>query len=103
MTNWKLVYDVTMEVSKLYEAEHIMETRKTIQARVINWYNHTDITDEQMLIAAAWLGAYDPSIKYSDIENARDALFLEVYITSFDSMDIHIGEIEEALNDARYW
>ena len=103
MTNWKLIDNVVDCLTAIYEAEHIVETRKTIQARVINWYNHTDITDEQMLIAAAWIGEYSPSIKYKEIEDARDALFLEVYIPAFDSMEIHIGEIEEALNDAKYW
>ena len=80
MTNWTLINDVVQCLTEIYEAEHIIETRVTIEKRVIEWYNHTDITDKQMLVAAAWLGNYTPSIKYEDIENARDALFLEVYI-----------------------
>lgn len=103
MTNWKLIDNVVDCLTAIYEAEHIMETRKTLQERVIEWYNHTDITDEQMLIAAAWLGTYDPSIKYKEIEDARDALFLEIYFPAFDSMNIYIGEIEEALNDELWW
>lgn len=103
MTNWKLIDNVVDYLTDIYEAEHIMETRKAIQARVLNWYNHTDIADEQMLIAAAWIGDYSPSIKYSDIESARDVLFLEVYTPDFDGMNIHIGEIEEALNDEFWW
>lgn len=102
MTNWKLIDNVVDCLTAIYEAEHIMETRKTLQERVIEWYNHTDITDEQMLIAAAWLGAYDPSIKYKEIEDARDALFLEVYFP-FECEEIHIGEIEAAMKDSRWW
>lgn len=102
MTNWKLIDNVVDCLTAIYEAEHIMETRATLQKRVIDWYNHTDITDEQMLIAAAWLGVYDPSIKYEEIEDAKDALFLEIYFP-FEYTEIHIGEIEAALNDARWW
>lgn len=102
MTNWKLIDNVVDCLTAIYEAEHIMETRKSLQERVIEWYNHTDITDEQMLIAAAWLGTYDPSIKYEEIEDARDALFLEVYIP-LEYTEIHIREIEAAMNDSKYW
>lgn len=101
MTNWKLINDVVKSLTEIYEAEHIVETKAAIEKRVIEWYNHTDITDEQMLIAAAWLGTYDPSIKYEEIEDARDALFLEIYIP-LEYTEIHIGEIEAAINDSRW-
>lgn len=100
MTNWRLINEVVEYLSEIYEAEHVVETRATIEKRVIEWYNHTDITDEKMLIAAAWLGSYHPSISYNDIEDARDALFLEVYFPAFDA--ISIEEIEMALRDEEW-
>lgn len=101
MTNWTLINRVVDSLTEIFEAEHIMETRNSLERRVLDWYNHTDIADEQMLIAAAWLGVYNPSISYTDIKDARDALFLEVYIP-LEYTEFHIGEIEEALHD-EFW
>lgn len=101
MTNCRLISSIIKNLAEIYEAEHIMVTRATLEKRVVNWYNHTDITDEKMLIAAAWLGDYNPSITYEEIEDARNALFLEVYFP-LELTEFHIGEIEAAMRDSEW-
>ena len=101
MTNWKLVYDVTIEVSKLYEAEHIMETNDTIFKRVLNWYNHTDIAEFEMLVAAAFIGDYAKHISYAEIVACKEMLYPGFPL---EYVNFHISEIEEALNDElEFW
>ena len=102
MTNKRLINQVTEYVVELFEAEHITETTESIRARVENWYNHTDFADFETLVAAAWIGEYDPSITIANIEDAKDCLFLERYIP-VEYTELHIKEIEEALNDELWW
>lgn len=98
MTNKRLINQVTKYVVELLEAEHITETTEAIRKRVEKWYNHTDFADFETLVAAAWIGEYDPSITMANIEDAKDCLFLERYIP-VEYTELHIKEIEEALND----
>lgn len=100
MTNYKLIKEVVKTVSFLYEAKRITETNNSIEKRVLNWYNHTDIADFEMLVAAAWIGDYNLNITYDIIETVRDMLFSPSPLEGLTNY--HIGEIEEALHDEKW-
>ena len=100
MMNWELIDNTTEQVGYFYECEGIMETSASIKARVIEWYEHSDIADIEVLSAAAYLGKYDPKITYDEILATRDMLFPQIPV---ELCNFHIGEIEEALNDELGW
>ena len=99
MMNWELINNVIKQVNYLYECEGIMETSASIRERAIEWYNHSDITDVEILSAAVYLGNYNPNITYNKILIIRNMLFPQMPI---EFCNFHMGEIEEALND-EFW
>lgn len=99
MMNMTLINQVANWVAKAYEAELITETTESIMKRTINWYNHTDITEFEVLAAAVWLGDYSIAIEYDTILATREMLFPQIPI---EFTNFHIGEIEEALRD-EFW
>lgn len=99
MTNWTLINEATKEVSKLYEAERIMETEASIRKRVLDWYNHTDITELELLVAAAWLGGYHEAIEYDVIVATREMLYPQMPIEMYN---FHVSEYEMALADMKW-
>lgn len=80
MTNLILINKAVTTLEEIYESKNIQESRKSIESRILDWYNHTDITEEEMLVAAAWIGNYSPSISFETIEDIREALFVEPLI-----------------------
>ena len=96
MTNTNLINTTVDIIAKLNESNYIYETNATIRARVTDWYNHTDITDSELLAAAALIGDFNPVITMNDIEASRDFYFPTV---PFEYTEIHSYEIEEALRD----
>ena len=96
MTNIRLINEAVELVAKMNEANYIYETNAVIRTRVEDWYNHSDIADAEMLAAVALNGDFEPGITMHDIENLRDFYFPTV---PFEYTNIHIHEIEEALDD----
>ena len=99
MLNEKLVQAAIEIVISYLEAENIYEETKTIRKRAIDWYNHTEIVDPQMLAAVVISGEYK-SISWDEvieIENFYFPLILPLEFT-----ELSIGEIEESLHD-EFW
>ena len=96
MTNTKLINEAAILVSKMNEANYISETTEAIRARVENWYNHTDITDAEMLAAVALNGDFDPVLRWDDLVAAKEFYFPTI---PFEYTEFHISEIESALYD----
>ena len=96
MTNLKLINDAMKLVIQIEEAENIYETNDSIYHRCLDWYNHLEITDVEMLAAATLNGPYDPSLKQNDLIAAREYYFPTEPI---EFRNFHIHEIEEALRD----
>lgn len=97
MTNMNLIERATGMVVEFFELEGTAVDTESIRKRVTEWYNHTDITEPEMLASAAWIGEYNPKIKYQSIEEAKTVLYPE---EPLEVQNYHIGEIEEALRDA---
>lgn len=96
MMNMRLIENAVRLVVELFECEGIYESTVTITERAINWYNHTEITDEEMLAAVTISGRYDSSLSWKELERIKEFYFPSCPI----EMDhFHIGEIEMAQND----
>lgn len=99
MVNMNLINEAVELAARLFEQECIAIHNNTIRKRIEGWYNHTDITDAHELAVAAWLGDYNGKMTYDDILEVKEMIFptepLELH-------NFHIGEIEEALNDAEW-
>ena len=100
MTNFNLINDAVKLVSQIEEAENIYETNNTIYNRCLDWYNHSEIIDAEMLAAVALNGPYDPNLKWNDLVAAKEYYFPTEPI---EFSNFHIHEIEEALHDAIWW
>lgn len=96
MMNVGLINEAVELVAMINEANYIYETNVAIRARVENWYNHTEITDAETLAAVALNGDFTPNVRQYDIDTAREFYFPTV---PFEYTEIHIHEIEDALND----
>lgn len=75
MINWTLINQTVELINRTEEAEGITEQDSLIQDKVLDWYNHTDITDVDVLAAAALHGYYDPDITYSQLVQEVEELF----------------------------
>lgn len=67
MMNTNLIESAVNIVVNFFEAEGINENTSTIRERVTEWYNKTDITDAELLAAAAITGHYEIGITLDDI------------------------------------
>lgn len=126
MTNMRLINEAVKLVIDLFEAEGIMESTATIQARATEWYNKTEIVDAEMLAAATITGSYQVGTSWDDLLNWKEFYFPSTPIEetiakiggyhfdeeTFDWLNsamedemlamenFHIGEIEAAQRDA---
>lgn len=76
MTNMKLIIESTKLVSNYFEAENIMVSDQTIEAQVIDWYNHSEIVEAEMLAAAVMhYGYYNPEVKWNQLKDLREFYF----------------------------
>lgn len=99
MVNMNLINEAVKLAADMFEMENRTIHNKTLEKRILKWYNHTDITDAYELAAAAWLGDYTEDIDYDSIVMTKGVLFPTEPI---EIQHFHIGEIEEALNDAEW-
>lgn len=98
MMNNNLINESIKLVENYFEGNHITVDSDIIRKRVENWYCNSDIADAEVLAAVAIESDYEP-MNYDEILAKRDYYFPEV---PMDVHNIHIGEIEMALNDMRW-
>lgn len=99
MLNYSLIERVTILVNEYYEANYIYINSNIIREQAIDWYNHTDITDEVILASAViGIGNYK-QIDLDELEQLTENFFptepLEIHY-------YHISEIKEALEDLNW-
>lgn len=98
MLNERLINEAVKIVVEYFAAEGICEETKTIRARAINWYNHSEITTSQLLAAVVISGDYR-FITWDEILEIEEFYFPSAPI---EETYIFIGEIEESLHD-EFW
>lgn len=85
-------------VIKNLEANHIAYDTECIRNRVYSWYNHSDVTDPEMLAACALMGQdWYPEATYEDMLDAR-----EWWFPRYSDDEISVWEIEAAQHDAMW-
>ena len=81
------------------EVNHIACDTKCIRNRVYGWYNHSDVTDPEMLAACALAGKdWHPGATYQEMLDEKEWWFPQ---NPYDG--ISIWEIEEAQHDMIWW
>lgn len=99
MLNYILIERVTALTNEYHEANHIYVNSGIIRKQVIDWYNHTDITDEVILASAViGVGNYK-RITLNELEQLAESLFPT---EPLKFQYYHIGEIEDALEDLNW-
>lgn len=99
MMTYTTVEDAVKLVVDILEANMITEQNDFIRARVYSWYNHSDVTDPEILAACALEGKdWFPGATYQYMLNAKNFWFP---VSPFD--EISIWEIEDAEHDAMWW
>ena len=78
MMNMRLIEDAIKLVNEFYAAEGIYETNVVIREIAIEWYNHTEIVDAEMLAAVTMYGRYQAGLKWSDILRIKEAFYPEL-------------------------
>ena len=80
------------------EANHMVSDSNSIRQRVYSWYNHSDVTDPQILAACALEGKdWFPGATYKDMLIAK-----EMWFPQDTYNNISIWEIEAAQYDM-FW
>ena len=75
MTHYSTVEKAVELANNVLEASGIMMGNDTLRSRVFSWYNHTDVTDPEILAACAIFGYYDSDYTYDDMLKDRDFWF----------------------------
>ncbi len=99
MMNTRLIEDAVKLVVELFEYEGISESTATITERATDWYNHTDITNDEMLAAVTIYGKYNSSLSWPELEKIKEFYFPSCPI---EADHFHIGEIEMAQADMEW-
>lgn len=101
MLNLSLIERAVILANEFYEANYIHIDSRVLREQIIDWYNHTDITDEIILATAAmWIGSYKDTITLEELEKIAADWFPQ---EPLELQCFHIGEIENALRDAEWW
>ena len=100
MLNMSLINAAVKVVEDFFNAEGIYEDTETIKARAINWYNHTEIIEVEMLAAATISGEYQIGMTWDDVLKIKEFYFPSIPI---ELENYHIGEIEAAQHDCLWW
>ena len=102
MINKTLIKRAVRLIIEIEEAEGIIEQTSNVEARVLDWYNNTEITSAEMLAAASMLGDYSKDIKYDDIVRLCENYFYDeepARKAGYYDTDFSIGEIEDSYRD----
>ena len=85
--------------SDIAEANQIAMNNSSIRARVTDWYNHTDVTDIEMLAALSLESCYNSMFTFSDMQDVKNYWFpYEEYYG-----ETSIWDIEAAMADMKYF
>lgn len=99
MKTYSTVEAAVQLVIDVLEANYISSNTECIRNRVYSWYNHSDVTDPEILAACTLEGKdWFPGATYKDMLIARDLWFPH---NPYD--EISIWEIETAQHDAMWW
>jgi len=78
------------------KANHMKYNTEHIYNRIYSWYNHSDVTDPEILAACALMGKdWYPGATYQDMLDAKEWWFPQ---NPYD--EISIREIEAAQHDS---
>lgn len=80
MTNMNLIEQAVKLVVDYFEANHISVNSESIRHRVLDWYNHSDIADAEILAAAAIESEYECGADYDTILAWKEFYFPETPI-----------------------
>lgn len=87
-----------LTAERILEVEHIACDTNSIRSRVYSWYEHSDVTDPEILAACALSGKdWYPAATYKDMLEAY-----EYWFPSDPYENIPIWEIEAAQHD-EFW
>ena len=76
MMNMRLIAETVKLVNSYFEAENIMVSNQIIEAQAIDWYNHSEIVEAEMLAAAVMnYGNYRPGTMWNELEQLREFYF----------------------------
>ncbi len=95
MTHWELIDEAVALAAEIEEAMGIEENNASIKARVLDWYNHTDVCDAEMLAAASMHGSFQ-SVDYNTLCIWHDEYFFPM---NCHANIFSIGEIEDSYRD----
>ena len=115
MMNMRLIAETVKLVNSYFEAENIMVSNQIIEAQAIDWYNHSEIVEAEMLAAAVMnYGNYRPGTIWNELEQLREFYFpsepIQFGSCGFDENcyemlameNFSVEEIEAAQRDAMW-
>ena len=115
MMNMRLIAETVKLVNSYFEAENIMVSNQIIEAQAIDWYNHSELVEAEMLAAAVMnYGNYRPGTMWNELEQLREFYFpsesirfssLGFNVICYEMLAIEnfsIGEMEAAQRDAMW-
>ena len=104
MLNMRLIEEAVDLVEKIYEAEHLTFNHSSLIESATNWYSNTEIVEAEMLAAAVMTAKCTPEtlaeMTWDELKNWKEFYFPSV---PFEYTEIHIHEIQEAMQDELYW
>ena len=80
MINVNLIEEAIKLAIQYYEANRLTVDTKSIKKRVLDWYNHSDIADAEILAAAAIESEYECGADYDTILAWKEFYFPETPI-----------------------
>lgn len=95
MMNMKLINETIKLVNAYFEAENIMVSNQIIEAQAIDWYNHSEIVEPEMLAAAVMnYGNYKFGTTWNELEQLCEFYFPTI---SVEEMSRRIGGFETSI------
>lgn len=115
MMNMRLIAETIKLVNSYFEAENIIVSNQIIETQAIDWYNHSEIVEAEMLAAAVMnYGNYKPGTMWNELMQLHEFYFPSE-LTQFGSCEFNedcyemlaienfsIGEIEAAQKDVMW-
>lgn len=98
MRNERLIDEARKLCFEYMENNNIdaMQWSQTINKRLVDWYDNTEITDAEKLAAVALHCDFEPGHNWKWVQVIKEEYFPTMPI---EVGEIHISEIEEALFD----
>ena len=104
MLNMKLIEEAVKLVVDYYETERAVADTRGIRDSAIEWYSNTEIVDAEMLAAAVMTSPCRPhilaEITWDTLREWKEFFYPSI---PFEYTEIHVHEIQEAIEDELYW